>query len=153
MDTGARRLAIVDRVAGYPNPFEAYLLVASVAQGVVVAVGHGRSQAAEAALGALGWMHWVWAALMTVGGLVALVGLYWPADPFTAVEIKRIGLIMTGFGASIYAVALWSLGGRGLLAGVSAVALTVACAVRAIQVTRLLKHAEQVVNQHREASA
>lgn len=139
------RLERMDRITGYPNPFETYLLIASLAQGIVLALGLGRSPALEVALGALGWLRWIWAGLLGIGGLAALTGLYWPGDPFTAVETKRVGLVMTGFGGLIYAVALGLIGERGLVASLSAFALAVACFVRAYQVTRLLKRAELTV--------
>ena len=147
------RLPGLDRVAGYPNPFEAYLLAASCLQGIALAAGYTASPAVTAALESHGWLKWVWASLLGAGGFLALLGLYWPGDPFTSVEIKRVGLVAAGFGALVYGAALVLLpDGRGLLAGGYAVALTAACFVRTWQVTKLLKQAEAAVAVQREAT-
>jgi hypothetical protein len=143
------RLEHIDRIAGYPNPFETYLLVASLVQGVLVALGIGHSTALEAAFSDSPWLRWTWAALGTLGAATALLGLYWRGDPFTGVEVKRVGLIVTGFGALIYAVSLW-LSQPVPVAGLPAVAFAVACFVRTWQVSRLLRRAEQAVSAARE---
>lgn len=145
------RLEHIDRIAGYPNPFETYLLVASFIQGILVALGIGHSAALEAAFSGSPWLRWTWAALGTLGATTALLGLYWRGDPFTAVEVKRVGLIVTGFGALIYSVSLW-LSQPIPIAGLPAVAFAVACFVRTWQVSRLLKYAEQAVSATREAA-
>lgn len=144
-----RHLETMDRIAGYPNPFEAYLLAAASTQGVLVALGVAHSAALDATLGAAPWLRWTWAALMALGGCAAILGLYWPADPFTGVEIKRVGLVATGFGALIYAFAVWSLGRSGVITGLSSAAFAAACFVRTWQVTQLLRRAEAVVTVQR----
>jgi hypothetical protein len=142
----------VDRITGYPNPFETYMLLAAVVQGCAVASGYARSPSIEIALDGRPILRWVWAALLAAGGMIALAGLYWRGDPFNGVEIKRAGLIMVGFGAVIYGAAALLVGPTGTVAGLSAVGFAVACFDRAWQVTDLLRRARAQIQRIQGAS-
>lgn len=129
----AARAGWAARPMGDPNPFEAYLLAACVVQGAVVLLGWARPTSIEQALPLA--LRILWAGLLLVGGVFALVGLYWP-DPLTGVEIKRPGLVAVGTATLTYGVALVPLGAVGMVAATANIAFALACAVRIRQVTR-----------------
>lgn len=140
----------VHRVTGIPNSFETFLLVACVVQGIGLATGAARSGVVDAALEGRGWLAVVWAALLGVGGMASLLGLYWRGDPFTAVEVKRVGLVMVGFGSLVYGAALvLAAPETGFVAGVSAIAFSVAAFTRVSQVSGLLEQARRDVEKVR----
>lgn len=104
-------------------------------QGLLVLTGAARPTSMIEALPPL--IRYTWATLLCMGGAVALAGLYWPLDPFTGVEVKRVGMIAAGFGTLAYGVALLlAYGSTGLLAAGSNLAFTAACLTRVVQVSR-----------------
>lgn len=140
----ALRRAHIERITGYPNPFEAYLLVACVVQGALVVTGVARPGAIEAALSGVPGLRYVWALLLLLGGLLGLLGLYWRGENETAgVLIKRAGLICVGFGTLVYGIALALAGATAYVASLTTLAFAWAAFTRAAQVTRMLRDAEK----------
>jgi hypothetical protein len=125
------------RPVGEPNPFEAYMFAACVAQGAVVLLGAARPTSIELALPTL--LRVLWAVLLLVGGVAVLTGLYWPGSPLTGVEIKRPGLVAVGGAALAYGVALLPFGAAGMVVAIANVSFSLACAVRVWQVTRRVR--------------
>lgn len=123
----------LDRPAGPPNPFEALLLIGAAVQGVAVVAGAARPLAftvldAPLARRALG-------ALFLLGGLAAVLGLFWRWHPVDGILIKRVGLIGAGGAALAYGFAAFTLGSTGVLAAVYNAAFAAACFVRVRQIT------------------
>lgn len=118
------------------NPFEAYLLLAAEIQGVTVLLGLAQPGSVRQALPALA--VYAWAAILAFGGGAALVGLFWPGDPFTGVEIKRVGLVACGGGSLVYALSAAILGPPGLAVAIYNALFAFACIVRARQVSNRL---------------
>jgi hypothetical protein len=138
------------RPLGPINPFELYLMLAATLQGFTVLAHLARPSSIEALLPR--WLVILWAGLLVVGGILTGAGLTWPGDPFTAIEIKRVGLVASGIGASAYAVALFEIGPGGIVAGLYAAGFVAACAVRVWQIRRALRAARAYlaeVRQHR----
>lgn len=127
------------RPAGPANPFEAFLLAVLVLQGALVLGGVSRPASIVSLLP--NGFRIVWAGLMLVGGVLSLAGLYWPGSQFTGCEVKRVGLIASGFGALAYAVALLSIGQSAWVAASTSFFFALACVVRHWQVGRALKQA------------
>lgn len=125
-----------DRPMGPVHPFESWILAASALQGIFVLTGLAQPPSVARQLPPD--LQTVWAILLALGGVAALAGLFWPGDPWTAVEVKRAGLVSVGFGALIYAVSAAFLGERGLTLAVIHGAIAVACFVRVGQVTKRL---------------
>lgn len=134
----------IDRPAGPINPFELYLLAVCAIQGVAVLLRVVRPASIETALSPPAGLRVMWAILLIVGGVAGTAGLLW-ADPFTGVEIKRIGLIAAGFGTLAYGAALIAFGPQGWFAAGFNLAFAAACAVRTIQVTSRLTAARTQV--------
>lgn len=126
----------LDRPAGPPNPFESYLLVICVAQGFAVVFGYTRPASIDALLPPV--LRLVWGSLLLIGGIAAVVGLYWPGDALDSILIKRVGLLAAGGGTLAYGVALMTLGPPAFIASLFNLCFTLACYVRAAQVTRAL---------------
>lgn len=126
-----------NRPLGPLNPFEGYLLLAALLQGVAVLAGVAHPSSIQALLPT--FLLYVWGALLTIGGGLSLAGLLWPRDPFTAIEIKRFGLYSAGLATLAYGAALISVGPPGYVAGITNVSFTVACAVRIWQIGRALR--------------
>lgn len=137
-----------ERPIGPPNPFEAYLLIACLIQGLAVLTRQAKPTSIEGALSP--FLLLLWAALLTLGGVLALAGLFWPGDPFTGVEVKRVGLVAVGFGTLAYGVALTTLGAPGIVVALSNLGFAAACAVRCWQIGRRLRELRRRLTTIRE---
>lgn len=128
------RSLMTDRPTGRPNPFETTLLLACIVVGVTAVTGYGRPAAFQGVLPPWGQAVWGW--LVLIGGIAAVTGLYWPADPVDGVLIKRVGLVVLCPSTIAYGVAglVTDPAGR-VVAAVFAIALGVACGWRVQQVT------------------
>lgn len=126
-----------DRPMGDPNPFEAYLLGVCALQGWSVLAGAASPNALYSLLNP--GLRLAWGLLLVVGGVASVVGLYWPRNPITGIEIKRVGLIATGTASLAYGIALFMFGPQGYVAGSLSLAFAVACATRVVQVTRRIR--------------
>lgn len=125
------------RPLGEPNPFEVYLLLASVLVGVLV-LAHGAAPASITSL-LPPWLRTIWAVMLCCGGVTALAGLYWPGAPFTGVEVKRVGLSAVAFGSLAWGTAAAFYGAIGIPTAISNVAFALACAARIVQVSRRIR--------------
>lgn len=143
-----RPRSTINRPAGPINPFELYLLAVCAIQGIAVLARIARPTSIETALTPPAGLRIIWAALLIVGGVAGVAGLLW-TDPFTGIEVKRIGLIAAGFGTLAYGVALLAFGPQGWFAAAFNLAFTIACITRTIQVTRRLTAARTQVAQLR----
>lgn len=130
-----------DRPTGEANPFEVYLLVACVLVGFLIFGAEARPQSITSLLPPL--LRIVWAIMLCVGGALALIGLYWPGDPFTGVEIKRIGLYSVGIGALAWGTAAAFYGPIGRPTAISNIAFALACATRLVQISRRIRFARE----------
>lgn len=128
----------VSHLTGPPNPFEAFLFMACVFQGANTLLGGVRPNSIANALS--GQLPIAWAALIAVGGVLTLAGLYWRGDVFVGAELKRVGFTAAGGGTLVYGLALLTIGPTGTTAAIPNLAFTCACAVRWWQVGRAIAH-------------
>lgn len=129
------------RPAGPANPFEGFMLFVCALQGFLVISNLARPASIMLLLPQ--GFRIAWASLLMFGGLVALCGLYWPGNPFTGVEVKRVGLLACAFPSLAYGIALFALGEVAFVAGVQSFMLAVACLWRVVQVSGALKSARK----------
>jgi hypothetical protein len=129
------------RPTGDPNPFEAWLFAACAVQGVALLVGWADPTSIQQALPPL--FRTVWAVMLALGGTAVIVGLYWPWDPFTGVEIKRPGLVACAAATLAYSIALLPYGAAGLMVSVFNASFAVACIVRVRQIARRMHQARE----------
>jgi hypothetical protein len=126
------------RPAGPANPFEVYLLGACIVQGYAVLTRVAQPRSLQDLLPP--WLRLVWGALLLVGGVLSVGGLYW-IDPLTGIEVKRVGLVCAGGGTLAYGLALIALGPVGFVGAATCIAFSIACVVRVRQVSRALNQA------------
>jgi hypothetical protein len=124
--------------AGPANPFETLVLAACATSGWAVLSHTAQPTSLQALLPP--WLRVVWGALLLVGGVLTVVGLYW-RDHFTGIEIKRVGLIAAAAATLAYGTALLTIGPPGFVAAAGNLATGLACIVRVWQVTHALKAA------------
>lgn len=132
------------RPAGPANPFEGFLLFVCVIQGFLVLTGAAKPTSMLALLP--NGFRLMWAGLLFFGGLIALSGLYWPGNPFTGVEVKRVGLLACAFPTLAYSLVLFSLGSAAFVVGTQSLLFAVACFWRIHQVSQALRAARQRIN-------
>jgi hypothetical protein len=125
------------RPAGDANPFEAYLLAVCALQGWSVLAGTATPTSLSHALTPT--LRLVWATLLLIGGILSVVGLYWPRNPITGVEIKRVGLVAAGTASLTYGLALVFIGPAGYVAASLSLSFALACVTRVVQVTRRIR--------------
>jgi hypothetical protein len=133
------------RPTGEANPFEVCMLLACTVSGTSVLVGIAQPRSVSDALTPV--LLKVWAVLMAAGGLSSLMGLFWPGDPFTGVEVKRVGLIAVGSGCLIYGCAATLLGSAGFAVATVNLLLAAACLYRTFQVSKRLRLARSHLTQ------
>jgi hypothetical protein len=123
------------RPAGPANPFETLVLAACATSGWAVLSHTAQPTSLQALLPP--WLRVAWGALLLVGGLLTVFGLYWP-DHFTGIEIKRVGLVAAAAATLAYGTALLTIGPVGFVAATGNIATGIACIVRVVQVSRAL---------------
>jgi hypothetical protein len=102
-------------------------------QGIAVVSGYARPLSLENTLTPT--LRVLWGSLLTLGGVAAVAGLYWPWDPVDGVLVKRVGLIGLALATLAYGIAALALGPIGFLQSAYAFSYAIACLVRAWQVT------------------
>jgi hypothetical protein len=81
-----------------------YLLFLCVLSGVTLLIGEPAAGSLESALDRE--IVAAWAVLLTLGGAVALTGMYWPGDIRTGLVTKRLGYAGLTFASTIYALVI-----------------------------------------------
>jgi hypothetical protein len=122
-------VAYADPLHAGRHPFQTFLLGLCVISGIPLAFGERTASSISALLP--GWMAIGWGVSLSLGALVALVGSYWPRRNYaTALTLERIGLVIVGPAAVVYACVIFIYGGMG---GVTAGLITLAFGASAIQ--------------------
>jgi predicted MFS family arabinose efflux permease len=123
----------LDRPAGPPNPFESFLLGVCVVQGAAAVIGFSQPAAFEGSFPP--WVHRAWGVILLLGGVAAVVGLYWPGDPVDGVLIKRVGLVALAGVTIAYGIAGLATPTRLFVGATFNLAFGIACIIRIRQVT------------------
>lgn len=134
-------IAYADPLHAGRHPFQTFLLALCVVSGIPLLFGEQPAQSVETLLPA--WIAMTWGWSLAGGALVALVGSYWPRSNYaTALTIERIGLIIVGPAALLYATVLMLYAG---LAATVAAAITLgfgaACIKRGRDVGKIIQRA------------
>jgi hypothetical protein len=132
------RLAL-NRPTGRINPFELFLLAVCAVQGWGILSHTAQPPSLLTLLPPT--LRLLEGVLLLVGGVLSVSGLTWP-NPFTGVEIKRIGLVAAGGATLAYGVAILIVSpAGGFLVAATNLAFALACAVRIWQVSQDLNQA------------
>lgn len=95
---------LVKLSSGRSNPFEIFILLLGTASGVPILTGHAEPGSVVTLLNPM-LLH-IWAWMLTVGCVIALIGVLWPKQAHTGFLIEQVGLVAVGAGVVIYVVAL-----------------------------------------------
>jgi hypothetical protein len=127
-----------DRPTGMVNPYEEWVFWASVLAGLLSLT----PLATPVSLDEAAWpgFQLAWGIIHTTAAAAALTGLYWPGQPVTAIYVKRAGIVGLAGTFMAYGVALLTVTGpSGVVVGIELLGLSVACLVRAIQISRITR--------------
>jgi hypothetical protein len=128
----------LDRPTGAVNPYEEWVFWASALAGILSLT----PIATPVSLDEAAWpgFQLSWGIIHTAAAAAALTGLYWPGQPVTAIYVKRAGIVGLAGTFMAYAVALLTVTGpTGVVVGIELLGLSVACLVRAIQISRIVR--------------
>jgi hypothetical protein len=122
---------------GFPrHGLVVFMLALCVTSGLATVVGEPAANSIEATLPEATTL--VWGGMLLVGGLGALVGMFWQGDPRTGLVAKRFGYTSLCLASLIYAPILLVSAGipGGALAGGTVLGFALACAHTAWRVDR-----------------
>jgi hypothetical protein len=69
-----------------------------------------------------------WGIFLFLGGLLSLIGIYWPKDPITGMIIERAGVVALGGASFIWSfLVIWRVQLNGLFSATLTFALALAC--------------------------
>lgn len=128
------------------HPFQLFILVMCVVSGMPTLLGEAPTPDSLEASSPL-WFVYAWAATLTVGAIVTLVGMVW-TNRFVGVLIEQVGLVAVGSAAVLYGVVVFL---RGFEAGAAfpasvIVGFGVSCLWRWKQLQRYVKSVLSLVD-------
>lgn len=94
---------LVDPLDASRHPFETYLLSLAAVSGIPLLFGEPNSASIEATLPPL--LVNGWGAMLMLGSLLALTGLYWRGRSITGLVLERAGLVGVGGASLVYGAA------------------------------------------------
>lgn len=103
------------------HPFQTFLLVVCLANGGPLVFGITTSRSVVSQTPEWAWR--TWGVLLLIGGLMGLVGMFWPRLRITGLLIERTGLVFVGLAALVFSGVLAvtvGLPDSGFAAGVTA---------------------------------
>lgn len=122
------------RPIGPINPFEVGILIVGVMTSGSVLLGFANPASIRGQLSESFTCVWAW--LLFIGSVVSLVGLLWPGQWVTGVEIKRPGLFVFSLACLTYSFAAFQLGPMGYAVGITNGGFCLIAWIRIGQVTR-----------------
>lgn len=130
---------LTDGTSSKRNPFEAFLLVACLASGIVTMIGRQPPSSISKVLPE--WAQIVWAIFITFGAAIALAGLVWkPSKKGTGPVLEQVGLAAVGNGSGFYAIAVLFVAPQaGAFAASLSIALGGACLWRYLQIRKAIR--------------
>lgn len=125
-------VAYADPLHAGRHPFQTFLLALCVVSGVPLVFGENTASSIAALLPH--WMGASWGISLSLGAAIALAGSYWPRRNYaTALTLERVGLVIVGPAAVVYALVILIYGGMG---GATAALITLAFGASAIKRAR-----------------
>lgn len=115
------------------HPFEIAILAATVFVGLVLAVTGRAPRSAEETMGHA--VLTLWMTLLSLAGLIALVGAWWRGRIETGLRVEMAGVLLLAAGVSMYVIAVFTVSGwAALVAGGFVAAIAVGAWARAVQI-------------------
>ncbi len=120
------------------HPFEVAILAAAAICGLALAVTDTSPRSAATAMPGL--IQVMWQVLLIGGGVIGLVGVWWPGRILAQLGTEMVGVLLLGTATSMYAVALFTVSGaQALAAGSFVTAAALASWSRVWQIVRDLR--------------
>jgi len=139
MTQAGRMLRPVKVVTGR-HPFEVAILSAAAICGLALALSNTSPRSAAAAMPGL--VQVLWQVLLIAGGVIGLVGVFWPGRLLAQLGTEACGVVLLGTATTMYSVALFTVAGmQALAAGSFVTAAALASWVRLWQIQRDLRRA------------
>lgn len=134
-------VAYADPLHAGRHPFQTFLLSLCVVSGIPLAFGVSTAQSIEATLPP--WMAVSWGISLSVGAALGLAGSYWPRQRYAAaLTLERVGLVIAGPAATVYAVVIFVYGWPGgVVAGLITLAFGASCLKRAHDIGKVIHRA------------
>lgn len=121
-----------------------FLLAACILSGLGALFGDGEPRALQRALEP--WMVTAWSVMLLTGSATALTGVALPS-PSWGVLVERVGLHLLASASLAYATVIVIMNGQpAVFAGLMTGAFGAACYARAVQITRAVRRAREVVD-------
>ncbi len=115
------------------HPFEVAALGAALLCGVTLIVLDTQPASVQTAM--TGTVQTLWQILLTVSGMVGLVGALWRGRLAAALGTELVGVIVLASATTMYSIALWSVSGiRAIGAGTFVTAYALGCWWRSVQI-------------------
>jgi hypothetical protein len=126
------------RVITGRHPFEVAILGAATLCGLALALTDSTPKSAATAMPGL--VQVLWQVLLIAGGIIGLVGVFWPGRLAAHMGTEAVGIVLLGTATSMYAVALFTVSGQqALAAGAFVTAAALASWTRLWQIFRDLR--------------
>lgn len=134
-------VAYADPLHAGRHPFQTFLLALCVVSGIPLVAGLDTSSSVAVLLPS--WMAEMWGWSLVLGAAIALTGSYWPRRSYaTALTLERVGLVIVGPAAIVYAGVLLLYGWPGsLVAGLITFAFGASCIARARDIGKVIHRA------------
>ena len=118
-------MSVVVIVPRNRSPFQIYLLSLITVSGIALVTGLSTNRITEA----MGTPYnYFWGFFLFMGGVLSLLGIYWPKSPFTGLLIERTGLVALGGASFIWSfLVVWKTHTDGLFSGLLTFGLFLAC--------------------------
>jgi hypothetical protein len=146
----SRYLRPVQVATGRSSPFEVMILAAAVIAGSVLLTMQLSPRSVASALHPV--IQQVWQYELLIGGVVGLVGVFWPGSLYASLKVERIGMIILATATTMYTIALATVSGsQAITAGSFVGAIAVASWVRFAQIVRDLSRATRAAREGRTA--
>lgn len=140
-----RKRIISVRSETQANPLAAVLMLLSTLSGLALIFGVSRPSSITTLLP--WWAATLWAWVIALSGLAALIGMWWQPR-VTGLLIEKTAVLVAGIGAFYYAVVtLFYAGQLAIFPAGMILAFSAACCARTVQISRFLKAVEREVNQ------
>lgn len=125
------------------HPFELFTLALCAFVGLPLLLDEARPGSVAELLP--DWASDIWGAMLVLGAIVALAGIYW-RNRVTGIVLEQVGLAAVGGGAIFYAMVVYvGIGTRGLYAIIFIFGFGISCIWRYFQLARYLGTLRAVV--------
>lgn len=107
------------------SPFQIYLISLVLIGGIGIITNTSQNTVTQA----MGEPYaTIWGIFLTLGGLLILLGVYWPREAITGLIIERSGLVLLGGACFIWSILLiWRIHTNGLFSALLTFGLSLAC--------------------------